>query len=59
MAKKTCAACDCDLGDGLIKVKIRGRTVEVCCADWARKLREADASVEPDAPSRQATSAYH
>jgi hypothetical protein len=43
MDKRTCAACDCELDDSAIKVKLRGRTVEVCCDDCAKKLREADA----------------
>ena len=56
MTKRTCAACDCELGDDVINVKIRGRTVEVCCADCARRLKEADASIQPDSlhrPHRQ------
>jgi ribosome-binding protein aMBF1 (putative translation factor) len=44
MAVKTCAACDCELEGDPIKVKIGGRTVEVCCDDCAQKLKEADAS---------------
>jgi ribosome-binding protein aMBF1 (putative translation factor) len=44
MAEKTCAACDCKLEGDPIKVKIGGRTVEVCCDDCAQKLKEADAS---------------
>lgn len=44
MAQKTCAACDCQLEGDSIKVKIGGRTVEVCCDDCAQKLGEADAS---------------
>lgn len=44
MAGKTCAACDCDLEGNSIKVKIGGRTVEVCCGECAQKLKEADAS---------------
>jgi len=44
MAAKTCAACDCQLEENSIKVKIGGRTVEVCCDDCAQKLKEADAS---------------
>ena len=44
MAMKTCAACDCKLEGDSIKVKIGGRTVEVCCDDCAQKLKEADAS---------------
>jgi ribosome-binding protein aMBF1 (putative translation factor) len=44
MAEKTCAACDCKLEGDSIKVKIGGKTVEVCCDDCALKLKEADAS---------------
>jgi ribosome-binding protein aMBF1 (putative translation factor) len=44
MAAKTCAACDCRLEGDPIQVKIAGRTVEVCCEDCARKLKEADSS---------------
>ncbi len=44
MTAKTCAACDCPLDDSAIKVKIGQSTVEVCCDDCARALREADAS---------------
>lgn len=43
MADKTCAACDCKLEGESIKVKIGGKTVEVCCDDCAVKLKEADA----------------
>jgi len=39
--EKTCAACDCKLDEGAIKVKLGGRTVEVCCDECARKLKEA------------------
>ena len=41
MAARTCAACDCKLDASRIKVKIGGKTVEVCCDDCAKKLREA------------------
>jgi pimeloyl-ACP methyl ester carboxylesterase len=44
MAEKTCAACDCDLGANSIKVKIGGKSVEVCCDECARKLKDAHAS---------------
>jgi hypothetical protein len=44
MAEKTCAACDCKLEGDPIKVKIGGKTVEVCCDDCAQGLKEADAS---------------
>jgi ribosome-binding protein aMBF1 (putative translation factor) len=43
MAKKTCAACDCELDANSIKVKIGGNTIEVCCDECARKLNEAPA----------------
>ena len=42
MTKKTCAACDYPLEpNSTIKVKIGGKTVEVCCEECATKLREA------------------
>lgn len=44
MAEKTCAACDCQLDVNSIKVRIGGKTVEVCCDDCAQRLKEADAS---------------
>ena len=44
MSERTCAACDCELDAEAIKVTIGGQTVEVCCEDCARALREADAS---------------
>lgn len=44
MTAKTCAACDCKLDANLIKVKIGGKTVEVCCDDCAQKLKEAHGS---------------
>jgi len=42
MAERTCAACDCELDENAIKIKIGGRAVEVCCDECARKLREAE-----------------
>ncbi len=42
--EKTCAACDCKLDDNAIKVKLGGKTVEVCCDECARKLKEAHTS---------------
>jgi hypothetical protein len=45
MAKKTCAACDCELDANSIKVTVGGKTVEVCCDDCAQKLKEAQVSV--------------
>jgi hypothetical protein len=44
MTERTCAACDCALDASAIKVKIGGKTVEVCCDDCAVKLQEAQAS---------------
>jgi hypothetical protein len=44
MSPRTCAACDCELEGDSIKVKIGGRTVEVCCSECAVKLKEAGAS---------------
>lgn len=44
MTQKTCAACDYPLDDTAIQVKIGGQTVEVCCEDCARKLKDAHAS---------------
>jgi hypothetical protein len=44
MAERTCAACDAKLDADRIPVKIGGKTVEVCCAECAQKLKEADAS---------------
>jgi RNase P subunit RPR2 len=45
MTKKTCAACDYPLEpQSTIKVKVGGKTVEVCCEECATKLREAMAT---------------
>jgi hypothetical protein len=44
MSKRTCAACDYELDDSAIQVKIGGQVVEVCCDDCAAKLKEAHAS---------------
>ena len=41
MAKKTCAACDYELDGNAIAVTVGGKTVEVCCEECARTLREA------------------
>jgi hypothetical protein len=45
MEQKTCAACDCELDENSIKVKLGGKIVEVCCDECAQKLKEAHASV--------------
>ena len=44
MTEKTCAACDCKLNADTIKVKVGGKTVEVCCEECAQSLKEAHAS---------------
>ena len=41
MVEKTCAACDCKLDENAIKVKIGGKTVEVCCDECSQKLKES------------------
>jgi hypothetical protein len=45
MAVKTCAACDCNLDENAIKVKIGGKTVGVCCEECSTRLKEACASM--------------
>jgi hypothetical protein len=47
MTGKTCAACDCKLDGNAIKVKLSGKTVEVCCDECARKLKEAHSTAAP------------
>jgi len=44
MNEKTCAACDCELDESAIKVKVGSQTVEVCCTECAAKLGEAGVS---------------
>ena len=44
MDEKTCAACDCKLDSNSIKVKLRGKVVEVCCTECAERLKEAQES---------------
>ena len=44
MTEKTCAACDCKLDENSIKVRLGGKTVEVCCDECAQKLKEAHGS---------------
>jgi hypothetical protein len=43
MTAKTCAACDAELDANPITVTVGGNTVEACCAECARALKEADA----------------
>ncbi len=43
MAAKTCAACDYALDANAIKVKVGGKTVEVCCDECAQKVKESAA----------------
>jgi hypothetical protein len=42
MTQKTCAACDCELDQNSIKVKLGGKTVEVCCEECAAAIGEAE-----------------
>jgi len=44
MTERTCAACDCQLDANPIRVKVGGKTVEVCCEECAQALNEAGAS---------------
>ena len=53
MTTKTCAACDCELDAEPISVKIGGSTVEVCCEECARTLKEADASLPGNSRGRE------
>ena len=53
MPTKTCAACDCELDANPIKVKIGGKTVEVCCEECAEALKEADASTLARKPGKE------
>ncbi len=48
MTETTCAACDCKLDVNPIKVKIGGKSVEVCCNECAQKLKEADTSARSE-----------
>ena len=52
MPMKTCAACDCELDANAIKVKVGGKTVEVCCEECAQALNEADASTSAEKPAK-------
>ena len=52
MTEKTCAACDCPLDANAIKVKVGGKTVEVCCEECAQKLQEAHVSIAGAKPGR-------
>jgi len=53
MTAKTCAACDCELDASAIKVKIGGKTVEVCCEQCAQALREAYSAASSEQRERQ------
>lgn len=44
MVEKTCAACDCNLDEHFINVRIGGQIVEVCCDECSQKLKEAYAN---------------
>jgi len=43
MAHRTSGGCECRLDANAIKVKIGGKTVEVCCEECTQRLKEADA----------------
>lgn len=45
MTQRTCSACDCELDAQSIKVKLGGKTVEVCCEECAQALKEADTAM--------------
>lgn len=53
MKANTCAACDCELDETRIAVKIGGKTVEVCCEECAEALREAEAATRTTLASRK------
>jgi hypothetical protein len=44
MSEKTCAVCDYKLEGAIIAVKVGDGTLEVCCEECAKALREAEAS---------------
>jgi hypothetical protein len=44
VVERTCAACDCKLDAAPIKVRIGGKTVEVCCDECSKRLKEARVS---------------
>lgn len=48
MGDKTCAACDCPLGDGTIRVAVGGKPVNVCSSACADALSEACAARLPE-----------
>ena len=53
MKANTFAACDCELYETRIAVKIGGKTVEVCCEECAEALREAEAATRTALASRK------
>lgn len=57
MQAMTCAACDCELDDTRIAVRIGGRVVEVCCEDCAIALREAFLAIEAGPSGMRSSSA--
>ncbi len=44
MVATACVACTCKLDVNPIRVKIGGKTVEVCCDECAQKLKESHVS---------------
>ena len=51
MTERTCVACDCNLDENSIAVKIGRRTVEVCCEECVQKLNEAQLTPSLDRKS--------
>ncbi len=47
MGGRTCAACDCPLGESVIRIVIGGTSVEVCSHGCAQALNEACAATLP------------
>lgn len=52
MTDKTCAACDCRLDANSIEVRVGDSVVEVCCAECAQALSEAQTAVDVRSASR-------
>lgn len=45
MDPNTCAACECELEAEANTITLGGQTVEVCCAECANLLGEAQAAI--------------
>jgi hypothetical protein len=48
MTGKTCAACDYELDENAIQVKVGGKTFEVCCDECVQKLEAAYGEVSDE-----------